>query len=557
MSSGGISYDCLTTSRKFTLPSVESWGTNMNIVKDPNKGIFTTRKDRVGDTQEVLLAQDASGDRIAENINVYARGVNPMVSVSYNNFGNNAGAPSRFSGKSAHLPYKPDRIIPPMYRKEDLMPLSRQPREWFYAFTNPELPNILQNMSCPEEKASIESKKLNYQVQGNKQYIKDLPQFVGTPVSEIKEESFQTGNVNAQLSDASRGTHQDLLEKNNSKIDHNKRVYEAFTKKTTNYDPDNQKNTVDVQKNIRKHLLEKMVNSKKTGFSSSDKIEPDSIYKNIKEKRLLDGNIETVKSDQKLPINPILEHDSNQKAVLQNNIHTDAITNLNDSSRLKYLPQFLPQNTKQKSVHQDVLNYAIDSRPYSSVLEKVGDIRKESSRNITQPLKYSHTLHKSLPTQEKINLDPSNIQTKQTMCIPVKSSKSQNIHRQVTPIDIETIPIKNPVRTSVESFKTPGEREGDFGERPYREARTLHSEHNLSPLVETREDFYNIQGTAKDDISNRDIYRGSFDPKPQAISNGPREHLDKSHDSSIDYRYKELKSNVQDQFNERYFDSFK
>ena len=44
MSAGGISYDCLTTSRKVTLPSVESWGTNMNIVKDPNKGIFTKKK---------------------------------------------------------------------------------------------------------------------------------------------------------------------------------------------------------------------------------------------------------------------------------------------------------------------------------------------------------------------------------------------------------------------------------------------------------------------------------------------------------------------------------
>ena len=76
MSSGGISYDCLTTSRKATLPSVESWGTNMNILKILTK-VFLRRKDRVGDTQEVLLAQDASGDRIAECINVYARGVNP------------------------------------------------------------------------------------------------------------------------------------------------------------------------------------------------------------------------------------------------------------------------------------------------------------------------------------------------------------------------------------------------------------------------------------------------------------------------------------------------
>lgn len=552
MSSGGISYDCLTTSRKFTLPSVESWGTNMNILQDPNKGIFTTRKDKVGDTQEVLLAQDASGDRIAENINVYARGVNPMVSVSYDNFGNNAGTRSRFSRQSAHLPYKPERIIPPMYRKEDLMPLSRQPREWFYAFTNPELPNVLQNMSCPEEKSSIESKKLNYKVQGNKQYIKDLPQFVGSPVSEIQE-SFHTGMVNAQQSDSSRGTHQDIVEKNNSKIDNNKRVYEAFTNKTTGLDPGNQ-SSVNVEKNIRKHLLEQMINSKKTGNSVLNHLPADSIHKNIQEKRLLEGGLQTIKSNQKLPINPILDHDSNQKAVLQDNIHTDAITNRSDSSRLKYLPQFVPQDANHKSVHSDMTNYSVDSRPYSTSIEKIGDIQKESSKNIVQePLSYSHTLHKSMPTQEQIHIDPSNIQTKNTMCIPVKSSKSQNIHRQVTPIDIETIPIKNAVRTSVESFKTLGEREAEVGEKPFRQARVLHSEHHMSPLVEEREDFYNIQGTFSGDVSNRDIRRGSFDPKPQGIVNGPREHLDKTNDSSIDYRYKELKTNVQEQFNQRYF----
>ena len=129
MSAGGISYDCLTTSRKVTLPSVESWGTNMNIVKDPNKGIFTKRRDKVGDTQEILLAQDESGDRIAECINVYARGVNPMVSVSYDNYGNNGGGGSRsyFGKQQVSLPYKPEVFIPPIQRQEDLVPLSRLP----------------------------------------------------------------------------------------------------------------------------------------------------------------------------------------------------------------------------------------------------------------------------------------------------------------------------------------------------------------------------------------------------------------------------------------------
>ena len=178
MSAGGISYDCLTTSRKVTLPSVESWGTNMNIIKDPNKGIYTRRKDKVGETQEVLLAQENSGDRIAECINVYARGVNPMVSVSYDNYGNNGGASSRshFRKQGVKLPYKPEVFIPPVLRQEDLVPLSRLPRNWVYAFSNPSMPNLIQESSCSSSKNCIETRHPQFEVDTNKQYIKELPQ---------------------------------------------------------------------------------------------------------------------------------------------------------------------------------------------------------------------------------------------------------------------------------------------------------------------------------------------------------------------------------------------
>lgn len=157
MSAGGLSYDCLVTSRKVTLPSVEMWGTDMNILRDPPASLYTRRIDKVGDTQQVLLAQEDSGDRIAEMINVYARGVNPMVSVSYDNYGNNAGARSSVTqgSRAVKLPYKPEVFHPPVFRQEDLMPLSRQPRTWFYALSNPEVPNIVQHMSCPESKSAV------------------------------------------------------------------------------------------------------------------------------------------------------------------------------------------------------------------------------------------------------------------------------------------------------------------------------------------------------------------------------------------------------------------
>lgn len=178
MSAGGLSYDCLTTYGKATLPSVEMWGTNMNILKDPNSGIFTRKRDKVGDTQSILLSQESSGDRIAEMINVYPRGVNPMVSVSYDNYSNNAGIRSQMSSRSpgVKLPYKPQVFYPPTLRQEDLMPLSRQPREWFYALSNPSMPNILSQMDCPDGKSAIQHNNLRATAVPNLEYTTmDLP----------------------------------------------------------------------------------------------------------------------------------------------------------------------------------------------------------------------------------------------------------------------------------------------------------------------------------------------------------------------------------------------
>ena len=91
MSAGGITYDMILPRRVATLPSVESWGTNMNILKDPPKGLYTRRIDKVGDTQEITIDIDGAGDRICEMINVYGRGINQMVGVNYGNNGTNGG----------------------------------------------------------------------------------------------------------------------------------------------------------------------------------------------------------------------------------------------------------------------------------------------------------------------------------------------------------------------------------------------------------------------------------------------------------------------------------
>ena len=136
MSAGGISYDCVYPRRTVTLPSVESWGTNMNILKDPPKSIHTRKIDKVSDTQEYTLMLQASGDRISENIQVYPRGVNPMVSVSYGNQGTNGGQNRQSGGTpgtrsrnginrgnnntGTKMPYRIEVFRPPVRTQFDL-----------------------------------------------------------------------------------------------------------------------------------------------------------------------------------------------------------------------------------------------------------------------------------------------------------------------------------------------------------------------------------------------------------------------------------------------------
>jgi hypothetical protein len=130
-----FSYSGITNYGKVGLPSVESWGTNMNILKDPPKSVHTRKIDKVGQTSAMLTAVDESGDRFCEAINYYPRGQNPMVSVSY-------GQGQQSSGE-AFLPYRIARdgaFRPPIWRQEDLLPLSRLPRIWTEVSTQPYKP---------------------------------------------------------------------------------------------------------------------------------------------------------------------------------------------------------------------------------------------------------------------------------------------------------------------------------------------------------------------------------------------------------------------------------
>ena len=130
-----ISYSGIVGYGKVTLPSVESWNTNTNIVRDPPKSITTRKIDKVGDTSLIANTLSESGDRLCEYISYYPKGVNPSVSVSYNNRGS----------KQAFLPYRIMRdgaFRPPIRTQEELLPLSRMPRIWMTVDTQPYAPDF-------------------------------------------------------------------------------------------------------------------------------------------------------------------------------------------------------------------------------------------------------------------------------------------------------------------------------------------------------------------------------------------------------------------------------
>jgi hypothetical protein len=179
-----FSYSSIVNNGKVTLPSVDTWGTNMNIIRDPPKSIMTRRRDKVGENNDMLKMIDNS-DRSTDAILRFARGVNPSVSVSYSN----SGGLLQNSGKQAFLPYtinKDGDFKPPVQAPQDLLPLSRLPRNTTFAITNPTMPHygkVLDNSRNQTTSSSVKQQIISAQVKPKKSY------FIQKPFQEAFEQS--------------------------------------------------------------------------------------------------------------------------------------------------------------------------------------------------------------------------------------------------------------------------------------------------------------------------------------------------------------------------------
>lgn len=175
MSAGGLSYSGITNFGKVTLPSVETWGTNNNILQEPPSSIHTRRIDKVGETSDITTMIDDAGDRVCEAINVYARGTNPSVSVSFGNYGSNSGGLSGnltglgSSHTQAYSPYtimKDGAFRPPIVPPEQLLPFSRQPRVWTEVMSKPGFIDYTKKVKDYKEKCKFREIK-NEKIEGS------------------------------------------------------------------------------------------------------------------------------------------------------------------------------------------------------------------------------------------------------------------------------------------------------------------------------------------------------------------------------------------------------
>lgn len=112
----------------FTLPSVES----NHILRDPPKSIHTRKKERISAADVNYMIRENT-DRTNDGIQKFARGVNPMVGVNYVNSGGGSKLATKGKGLTqAHNTYKVAKdgaFRPPIFRQEDLLPLSRLKRK--------------------------------------------------------------------------------------------------------------------------------------------------------------------------------------------------------------------------------------------------------------------------------------------------------------------------------------------------------------------------------------------------------------------------------------------
>ena len=272
-----FSYSSLINKGKVTLPSVESWGTNLSIMKDPPKSLMVRRIDKVGDNNDITKMIDDS-DRCSSSITRFARGVNPSVSVSYSNNGGN---------RQAFLPYtinKDGDFHPPVPAPQDLLPLSRMPRNITQVQTKPSMPHYLKELPNSRDQnvqRTVKPEIISAQVRAAKTYSLQKPFQEGYTNGikyNIQDNNLLTSSETSKSSFSDR-TQQNVVIPKNSILMDNLNVFAQTNKNKIKYVNSNE---TDISKIKTNDLLNINVQAQKNGLTSQGK---QLVYENFELKR--------------------------------------------------------------------------------------------------------------------------------------------------------------------------------------------------------------------------------------------------------------------------------
>jgi hypothetical protein len=412
-------------SGKVTLPSVDSWGTNMNILRDPPKSIQTRQhNNHILMTSEITQMIQDSGDRMNEAIQVYARGVNPMVDVSYDNYGNNGGQRrgnknsaglvdnSSNSGKQSYLPYRimnGGAFRPPARDQRELLPLSRLPRAWTSSYTQPGFADFSKKLQTPSlnEKGTKKSEDvLRWSIRPTSTYKIEAPLVETYEVKNVIKKILpvpKTSGIQPQQrynGEIAEPIHRVISEPRKPEINLNKGTSEFY---------------IDAQldhMNTGKYTHNILQGEKDTNKSRNIQSTPiDQVFTIDKDRythdQLLQGETDTKKSRniQSTPIDQIFTIDKDRYThdqLLQGETHTKKSRNI--------------QSTPIDQI------FTIDKDRYTHEQVLQGDNNTNKSQNIqVTPIDQVFTINKDRYTHSQVLQGDNN------------TNKSQNI--QVTPID--------------------------------------------------------------------------------------------------------------------------
>lgn len=359
-----------------TLGAVEDWGTNTNILRDPPRSLFTRRIDKVGQNTDINTLIDDSADRIVEGVQVFARGVNPMVSVSYNNQSNNAGSFSKVANRGqAFLPYtimEGGAFRPPVRNPRDLLPLSRLPRVWFSRDAPISKPDYSKTKQQPNDYRAVRDAAdmvRSYDIRPNQSAsinVKSLEHFISDPKAAINEKHINVeGHSGTRSRDISSYT-RDNVDRNKGAME--EKLISAFAQ--SNKVQERSQNLSDLSINEKRYIQNHLSHQEYTNPN-----------------RMTAQGLDQLSIDEKRYIQNVLQAPSTTNKT--SNINAKTIDQLNDANRRMTVKDNMIQYNKDSGIR----TYTRDGDVARPVLDELNVPQHSKTTQISDSRVYHRVAH--------------------------------------------------------------------------------------------------------------------------------------------------------------------